>query len=344
MRLDRSLMLLIVVVLVLSLPLASVFSVTVNDNKITPNDEFFVMQIGDTPIFDMDNYKLKVDGLVTHPLELEYDEIIAMPSISLDSTLKCVSGPSDRAAWKGVSLSHILDLAGANENAQDIIFWAADGYSSSLNMTEARADDVLLCYEMNGEPLPPNQGFPLKIVVPGHYGYKWVKWITEIEIIGYDYEGYWESRGWSDDARITPLGEWTIHAYLLSIGYMLCGLMVVSGYKIEGKSDAWDGLPDFVNWRFHKILSMFFKVVLIFTFIYWAYTTWIDRGDIFYSIHGLLSLIMMIVFGVVFATGYIKRRTLALHGQSALFAFFFYTLVIIIGVLMALGDLPFQAM
>ncbi len=343
MQLNRSIIFLIGVLLILSIPLVSVYSVTVENNKITSNDEFFIMQIGSTPVFNMDNYRLKIDGLVSDPLELEYDNITSLPSVSLDATLKCVSGPSDRAVWKGVPLSYILDMAGANRNAQDVIFWAADGYSSSLNMTEARAENVLLCYEMNGEPLPHDQGFPLKIVVPGHYGYKWVKWITEIEVVGYDYEGYWESRGWSDDARITPLGEWTVHAYLLSFGYILCGLMVISGYKIEGNSETWHELPDFINWQFHKALSIIFAIVLIITFAYWTYATWLNRGDIFYSLHGLLSLVMMIMFGIVFILGFLKRKLSDLHSQAGLFAFLFYTMVILIGIFMAISDLSFLA-
>ena len=262
-----------------------------------------------------------------------------MPNVTIVGTLKCPEGPSGTAEWTGVRLSHILNMTNVSEQAVDVIFRGADGFHSSLTIDEASEPDILLAWGMNGVALPRDQGFPLKLVAPGHYGYKWVKWITSIEIVEYDHLGYWESQGWSDDASITPASQWSLHAYLLSIGFIFCGLAMVSGYKVEGQSDVWYYLPDYVNYKFHVWTSKVFMLILIFTFAYWVWSTNEARGDIFYSVHGLLSLFIVIAFVLSGAFSTSKKKWgQAIHGQAAVFGFMLYALVMFLGFILAWGS------
>jgi hypothetical protein len=262
-----------------------------------------------------------------------------MPSASIIETLKCPGGPSGTAEWTGVPLTYVMGMANMTPAARDIVFHAADGYSSSLNLLEANASDVLLAWGMNGVTLPVEQGYPLKVVASGSYGYKWVKWITRIEVVDYDYLGYWESRGWSDDARITASTEWSVHAYLLSVGYILCGLAIVSGCKVGNKSDVWYYLPDSVNRRFHIWTSVIFMIMLLFTFLFWIYHTFTARGSVFYTIHGLLSLLLVVAFVISGAFSKARKKLgKAAHAQAALFGFLVYTLVIFLGLFIAWGS------
>jgi DMSO/TMAO reductase YedYZ molybdopterin-dependent catalytic subunit len=141
------------------------------EDDITPNDEFFEVQIGRIPDIDGDTWTLTIDGMVENETVLTLDQITSMPSEEVKATLKCVDGYSGTAVWKGVPLGHVLDLAGVQEGADEVLFRASDTYHSSLTLEDAYAEDVLLCYEMNGETLPKNQGYPLKVVVPGKWGY-----------------------------------------------------------------------------------------------------------------------------------------------------------------------------
>ncbi|UCF07830.1 MAG: molybdopterin-dependent oxidoreductase, partial [Thermoplasmata archaeon] len=105
-----------------------------SQSEITPNDEFFVVDIGDSPAINVDMWRLRVDGLVENELGLSYENITAFPSKSEVVTLRCVDGPTGTADWKGVKVSAILDLAEVKDNATEVVFYAADGYSSSLTL------------------------------------------------------------------------------------------------------------------------------------------------------------------------------------------------------------------
>ncbi len=179
---------------------------------ITPNDEFFVISVD---YFDIDpeTYTLQVKGAVKNNLNLTLNEIRNMPVTSEIVRLSCISfkyGASDYtgvANWTGVKLSYILDLAEIDKNkVQDVSFHTPDlstkGYSTSLNLDEAYWDDVILAYEMNGEPLPKEHGFPLRLVCPRFYGFKWIKWVALINLTTTDYKGFWERLGYDDSPYI----------------------------------------------------------------------------------------------------------------------------------------------
>ncbi len=144
-------------------------------------------------------YRLKVDGLVTRPLTLSYDEILALrPKFQKAVTLNCVEGWSVTLLWEGVRVRDLLASAGVEPDAKIVIFHAHDGYTSSLPLDYFTKRDIILAYYENGVPLTPEWGWPLQLVAEDKWGYKWVKWIERIEVSSdAAYKGYWESRGYS---------------------------------------------------------------------------------------------------------------------------------------------------
>jgi DMSO/TMAO reductase YedYZ molybdopterin-dependent catalytic subunit len=172
---------------------------------LTPNRDFYVTSYGGTPTVDAGRWSLKIHGLVQRPLVLTYSDIMRMPSIRQILTLECIGNPPDgeaigNAEWTGVELKPLLDQATIKPNAVYAAMRAADGYSTGVPIDELMRQENWLVYRMNGEPLPPEHGFPLRIFIPGKYGMKQPKWLTEIELVDRPYTGYWEARGWSNEA------------------------------------------------------------------------------------------------------------------------------------------------
>lgn len=152
---------------------------------------------------DVATYRLRIDGEVETPLELTYDEVLAMPSFTKVVTLYCVEGWSVRILWKGVRIKDLLAKAGYDDAAPTVIFHCADGYTTSLPLDVIRDRNLLLAYEMNGITLPRERGFPFQVVAEDRWGYKWAKWVTRIEVSAdADYEGYWESRGYDNGGEL----------------------------------------------------------------------------------------------------------------------------------------------
>lgn len=106
------------------------------------------------------------------------------------------------ALWDGVTLRKIIEKAAPKKGLVKTVFYAEDGYVDSVPYPLSLTEDVFLAFRMNGEPLPSEHGFPLKTIMPGIYGMKNVKWLSKIELVNYDFKGYWEKRGWSDEAVI----------------------------------------------------------------------------------------------------------------------------------------------
>lgn len=152
---------------------------------------------------DRDRYRLRVNGLVDVPLAYTYDQVLDFPNYSKVVTLHCVEGWSVKILWEGVLLGDILLAAGMKTGANTVIFHGHDGYSTSLPLDYVLARDILLAYKMNGVVLPPERGFPFQVVAESKLGYKWAKWVTEIEVSNdADYRGFWESRGYDNDADL----------------------------------------------------------------------------------------------------------------------------------------------
>ena len=118
-------------------------------------------------------------------------------------TLHCVEGWSVKILWEGFLLKDLLNEAGIEPKATVVIFRAYDGYSTSDPIDFLLNNDILIAYKMNGLVLPPERGFPFQLVAESKYGYKWIKWITSIEVsTDTSFRGYWESRGFSNDANL----------------------------------------------------------------------------------------------------------------------------------------------
>jgi DMSO/TMAO reductase YedYZ molybdopterin-dependent catalytic subunit len=149
-------------------------------------------------------YRLAITGLVNNSLQYSYDEVINnFASYQQVATLPCVEGWSVTMLWGGVRISDLLQNSGVNPNATVAIFYASDGYTSALPLDYIAQNNIILAYKMNNVTLTPTAGFPLSLVVQSQYGYKWVKWVTEIEVSSNTgYLGYWESRGYPNNATV----------------------------------------------------------------------------------------------------------------------------------------------
>jgi DMSO/TMAO reductase YedYZ molybdopterin-dependent catalytic subunit len=166
---------------------------------------FFRLQIGIIPEIDIDQWDLEIGGLVENPLVLSYSDILDMPQSSVFATLETISNPRGgsfigNAIWTGVPFDYILEQVVPDEDALEVVFYCEDGYSTSLTMEDVLKEGVMLAYKMNGKTLTAEHGYPVRMVVPEKYGMKWPKWINTIELVDYDYKGYWEQMGYSDYA------------------------------------------------------------------------------------------------------------------------------------------------
>jgi len=154
---------------------------------------------------DVNSWNFSIKGMVENPLRLSYADIRKLPSIDQMLTLECISNPPDgtaisNAVWTGVKLRPLLERARVKRGAKFVAMRGADGYHTVLPLDELMREENFLPYLMNGDPLPAEHGYPLRIFIPGKYGMKQPKWITEIEFADHEIPGYWETRGWSHSA------------------------------------------------------------------------------------------------------------------------------------------------
>jgi DMSO/TMAO reductase YedYZ molybdopterin-dependent catalytic subunit len=148
---------------------------------------------------DISSYRLMVSGMVENPLSYSYSEVLSERKYSKVVTLHCVEGWSVRILWEGVLLKDLLKDAGIRPEADTVIFRAYDGYTTSLPLDYIINNNIMIAYKMNNVTLPPERGFPFQLVAEDKWGYKWIKWITDIEISDDSaYRGYWERRGYSN--------------------------------------------------------------------------------------------------------------------------------------------------
>lgn len=165
--------------------------------------EFRENSIAGPQYINLETYALAVTGLVDNPLVLTFDEVIGHQSYEKVVTLHCVEGWSVTILWQGVLVSDLIDQAQASPEARAVIFHAYDGYTTSLPLEYIRDGEILLAYKMNGVMIPPERGAPFELVAESKWGYKWIKWVTEIELTDdVDYRGFWESRGYSNSADL----------------------------------------------------------------------------------------------------------------------------------------------
>ena len=169
---------------------------------ITPNDRFYVVSKNVIdPLISPSIWRLEVTGLVERPHTYCYPDLLAMPAVTQETTLECISndigdGLMSNALWKGVPMRHLLDAAHPHQGAVEVLLHAADGYTDTLALDKAMDPTTLVVYEMNGDPLPERHGYPARVIVPGLFGKNNVKWVTRIELVDADAKGFYEKQGW----------------------------------------------------------------------------------------------------------------------------------------------------
>ena len=172
--------------------------------KLSSVNDFRENSIKGPQFITKENYSLKITGLVQPKLNLAYDTIINnFNHYKKLVTLHCVEGWSVKILWEGVLIKDLLELTNISPNASVIIFHAYDGYTTALPIDYILENNIIISFKINNVTLPQERGFPFQLVAESKWGYKWIKWITEIELSDNEfYEGYWERRGYSNIADL----------------------------------------------------------------------------------------------------------------------------------------------
>jgi len=172
--------------------------------KLSSVNDFRENSIKGPQQINISTYQLKITGLVTNQKNYTYDEIIStFKHYKKIVTLDCVEGWSVKILWEGILIKDLISEARPNQSANTIIFKAYDGYTTSFPLNYTTDNNILLAYKMNNATLPPERGFPFQLVAESKWGYKWIKWVTEIELSNNpNYKGYWESRGYSNNGDL----------------------------------------------------------------------------------------------------------------------------------------------
>jgi DMSO/TMAO reductase YedYZ molybdopterin-dependent catalytic subunit len=188
---------------------------------ITPNELFYcVTKNVVDPRVDVDLWHLEIGGLVQNPATWRFQDLMGFKPTTQETTLMCISNGLDaglmsNAVWKGLALHDLLDQAGVLSGAARVRLQAVDNYTDTIPLEKAMEPTTLLAYEMNGAPLPDRHGYPLRVIVPGYFGEKHVKWITRIEVTDANAKGFYESQGWGPNflvptrSRIDVPDDWT---------------------------------------------------------------------------------------------------------------------------------------
>ncbi|MBV9078974.1 MAG: sulfite oxidase [Methylobacteriaceae bacterium] len=210
-----------------SSPLNLEYPFSTLDDFLVPQDRFYVRNHFPCPRVERDGWRLKVGGEVARELSLGLDDLHALPAVTLPAVMECAgngrvfyepakeglqwaNGAVGNASWTGVRLDDVLDRAGLRDGAVEVVLVGADrgpvdggkktsspgpiAFARSLPLTKARSDGVVLAYAMNGEPLTPDHGAPLRAVVGGWFGMAWVKWLAELRVVSRPFLGYWQAR------------------------------------------------------------------------------------------------------------------------------------------------------
>jgi DMSO/TMAO reductase YedYZ molybdopterin-dependent catalytic subunit len=249
-----------------------------NENIITPNDAFFVRyHLADVPLdIDPDKFSVDIKGKIDKPMKLSLADIKKMPAMELIAVNQCSgnsrgffnprvaggqlgNGAMGNARWKGVPLKAVLDKAGVQSGAKQVVFGGMDGpvsdktpdFAKALEIDHARDGEVLLAYAMNGQDLPVLNGFPLRLIVPGYYGTYWVKHLNEISVVDNVFDGFWMKTayripdtdcgcvepGTAPKATI-PINKFTVRSFITNVAD---GAKVKAGAETPLKGIAFDG-------------------------------------------------------------------------------------------------------
>jgi DMSO/TMAO reductase YedYZ molybdopterin-dependent catalytic subunit len=160
-----------------------------------------VLHYGSVPEVDLTRWDLRVEGLVEQPQQWSWDQFRALPRVQVRSDIHCVTRWSRYDnLWEGVSLREVLARAVPRPEARFVVIHAEQGFTTNLPLPELLHDDVLLADLHDGQPLTPEHGWPLRLVVPRRYFWKSAKWIRRVELVGRDAPGFWERNGYHNEA------------------------------------------------------------------------------------------------------------------------------------------------
>jgi sulfite dehydrogenase len=277
-----------------------------NDGPITPNNAFFVRyHLADIPLdIDPDKFTLEIKGKVDRPLKLSLKDIRKLAAVELVAVNECSgnsrgfldprvaggqlgNGAMGNARWKGVALKAVLDQAGVQAGARQVVFGGMDGpvsdktpdFAKALDIDHARDGEVMLAYSMNGQDLPVLNGFPLRLIVPGYYGTYWVKHLNEINVVDGVFDGFWMKTayripdndcncvepGTAPKATI-PINRLTVRSFITNVvdganlkagGTTLKGIAFDSGKGIKDVAVSTDGGKTWETAQLGKELSKY---------------------------------------------------------------------------------------
>lgn len=244
---------------------------------VTSVADFYVMDKDlNDPDLAVEDWGLRVHGAVLHPFRWDFRALLTQPARGVYVTLECVDNPvggplMSTAYWTGVPLRRVLESAGlptevASNPAAAVICRASDGHDESVPLAFALTDEPMVAYAMNGVYLPRNHGYPVRLLMPGVYGFKHVKWVTDIEVVTHAYAGHWQRRGWTQQAIIQTTARIDVvrrltstpHAPLLVAGIAFAGLRGVRAVQVRLNGGAWvaamvyqpvPGVVTWVQWR-----------------------------------------------------------------------------------------------
>jgi DMSO/TMAO reductase YedYZ molybdopterin-dependent catalytic subunit len=243
---------------------------------ITPNEDFYVTSKGRSPILRASKWQLKFGGLVENPFTLSFEDVLALPRVEKVLTLECISNPIGgnyigNAKWTGTPLAPLIERAKPLPQAAHVVLHAADGFTSGHPLARLWHAENFLAYEMNGEELPFDHGYPVRIFIPGKFGMKQPKWLTRIEFVNEAYLGYWETQGWSD------LSERWAHARFTDLknGAKISGKnFELTGYAVgnlDGMKAVEVSFDDGETWNAANIFSNPSNL----TWVFWKYV-WVE--------------------------------------------------------------------
>lgn len=212
------------------------------DSEITPGSSFYRVAIDVIdPTVEISGWSLAVNGFVGTPKTYTYGEVQALPQTTLYNTFECVSNQINgnlisNAKWTGVKLSDLLqDVGGTEPNAAYVVFYSVDGYSVGIPLAKAMMPECMVAYLMNGQPLPTAHGYPLRGVIPGLYGMMSAKWVKQISVLDSSYQGYWQTRGWSNVGTVNTVGFITTPQSGSQVNLAQNGgSVIIAGYAYAG--------------------------------------------------------------------------------------------------------------
>jgi DMSO/TMAO reductase YedYZ molybdopterin-dependent catalytic subunit len=205
---------------------------------ITPNDHFYTVtkNIID-PEVDSSKWRLEVTGLVEQPRVYNLEELSGLGGASQETTLMCISnwvggGLMSNAIWEGLPLADLIKASNPRSGVVEVKFRAVDGYTDTISFEEAIKPTTFLALKMNGEPLPRKHGFPARLIAPGLFGEKSVKWITLIELIDHDGKGFYEQQGWGPNFNVPTRARFDFPYYDQSVP--LASPVILKGIAFGG--------------------------------------------------------------------------------------------------------------